>query len=55
MRSFSFPCLNFPNEYVPILGMKLVAQIQLKPTEDQHGLLLPTLERANAACNAISD
>src|SRR5258708_19152074 len=35
--------------------MKLVAQIQLKPTEDQHKLLKATLERANAACNAISD
>ncbi len=35
--------------------MKLVAQIQLKPTEHQHGLLKATLERANAACNAISD
>jgi IS605 OrfB family transposase len=34
--------------------MKLVAQIQLKPTEHQHALLKATLERANAACNAIS-
>src|SRR5258708_6196509 len=34
--------------------MKLIAQIQLKPTEDQHKLLKATLERANAACNAIS-
>ncbi len=35
--------------------MKLVAQLQLKPSEHQHGLLKATLERANAACNAISD
>ena len=35
--------------------MKLVAQLQLKPTEHQHQLLKATLERANIACNAISD
>ncbi len=34
--------------------MKLVAQIQLKPTNHQAALLKATLERANAACNAIS-
>jgi len=34
--------------------MKLVAQIQLKPTAHQAILLKATLERANAACNAIS-
>ncbi len=35
--------------------MKLVAQIQLRPTEHQAMLLKTTLERANAACNAMSD
>jgi IS605 OrfB family transposase len=34
--------------------MKMTAQIQLKPTSHQHKLLKETLERANAACNAIS-
>jgi IS605 OrfB family transposase len=36
-------------------GMKLVAQIKLRPTPAQHAALKATLERANAACNAISD
>jgi putative transposase len=35
--------------------MKLVAQLKLKPTAEQHALLKVTLERANAACNALSD
>jgi putative transposase len=35
--------------------MKLTAKIRLNPTEDQHDLLLQTLERANVACNYISD
>jgi putative transposase len=35
--------------------MKLVAQLKLKPTPQQHTLLKTTLERANAACNAMSD
>ncbi len=34
--------------------MKLTAQLQLKPTTQQHQRLTATLERANAACNAIS-
>jgi putative transposase len=34
--------------------MKLIAQIKVLPTPDQHAALLSTLERANAACNAIS-
>jgi putative transposase len=34
--------------------MKLVAQLKLKPTPEHHALLKATLERANAACNAIS-
>ncbi len=33
----------------------MTAQIQLKPSDDQHKLLKVTLERANAACNAISE
>src|SRR5258706_4552585 len=35
--------------------MKLVEQLQLRPTDQQRLLLKATLERANAACNAISD
>jgi putative transposase len=35
--------------------MKLTAQIQLKPTPQQAELLKVTLERANAACNRVSD
>src|SRR5579871_1636884 len=35
--------------------MKLIAQLQLKPTPHQAMLLKATLERANAACNAISE
>lgn len=46
--------LNFSDGYVILLSMKLVAQLKLKPTAAQHTLLKATLERANAACNAIS-
>lgn len=35
--------------------MKLIAQIQLKPTPEQGQALLQTMERANDACNAISE
>src|SRR5437016_939537 len=35
--------------------MKLIAQLQLKPTTEQAQLLKTTLEAANAACNVISD
>lgn len=35
--------------------MKLTAQIKLVPTPEQANALRETLERANAACNAISD
>jgi predicted transposase len=35
--------------------MKLTAKIKLHPSEDQHQLLLQTLERANTACNSISE
>ena len=34
--------------------MKLTAQVKLVPTPEQARLLKETLERANAACNAIS-
>lgn len=34
--------------------MKLTAKIKLTPTQEQHELLLRTLERANDACNYIS-
>lgn len=34
--------------------MKLIAQIKLLPTPKQRDSLVSTLERANAACNAIS-
>jgi putative transposase len=34
--------------------MKLIAQLKLLPTPDQHAALLQTLEQANEVCNAIS-
>lgn len=34
--------------------MKLIAQIRLNPTSEQHAILLATLVEANTACNAIS-
>ena len=34
--------------------MKLVAQVQLKPTPQQAQLLRCTMERANQACNHLS-
>jgi putative transposase len=34
--------------------MKLIAQLQLKPTPEQKRALLATMERANEACNYIS-
>jgi predicted transposase len=35
--------------------MKLIAQLKLQPTPDQHAALKQTLEVANAACNYVSD
>ena len=35
--------------------MKLTAKIKLQPTPEQQPLLLHTLERANAACNYVSE
>lgn len=35
--------------------VKLVAQVKLNPTKEQAKVLRQTLERANAACNAISE
>lgn len=35
--------------------MKLTAKVKLQPTADQHRYLLQTLERANAACDYISE
>lgn len=37
------------------VGMKLIAQVKLQPTPDQHAALLQTLETANAACNYVSE
>ncbi|MFV9503627.1 MAG: hypothetical protein AB4911_03590 [Oscillochloridaceae bacterium umkhey_bin13] len=34
--------------------MKLIAQIKLNPTPEQHAALLATLREANAACDAFS-
>ncbi len=34
--------------------MKLIAQVRLYPTKDQHAALKQTLETANAACDYIS-
>lgn len=36
------------------LSMKLIAQVKLQPTEEQHAALKQTLETANAACNYVS-
>lgn len=35
-------------------AMKLIAQVKLQPTSEQHTALLRTLEAANAACNYVS-
>lgn len=35
--------------------MKLIAQLKLQPTPEQHTALKQTLEAANAACNYVSD
>jgi len=35
--------------------VKLIAQIQIRPTQEQARLLLETIERSNAACNYASD
>jgi IS605 OrfB family transposase len=35
--------------------MKLIAQLKLQPTPEQHEALKRTLEAANAACNYVSD
>jgi putative transposase len=35
--------------------MKLIAQLKLQPTPEQHALLKQTLETANAACNYASE
>jgi len=35
--------------------MKLIAQVKLQPTDEQARALLDTLEKANAACNYVSD
>ena len=34
--------------------MKLIAQVKLTPTPEQHAALLATLAEANAACDTIS-
>lgn len=36
------------------MHMKLTAKVKLLPTDEQRHYLLETLERANAACNWIS-
>lgn len=35
--------------------MKLIAQVKMTPSLEQHTALLETMKRANAACNAISE
>lgn len=37
------------------IGMKLIAQVKLLPTDEQRQYLLQTLEQTNAACNILSD
>jgi putative transposase len=34
--------------------MKVIAQVKLNPTPEQHAALLATLERANQTCDTIS-
>ncbi|MER3401906.1 MAG: hypothetical protein C4337_01040, partial [Armatimonadota bacterium] len=35
--------------------MNLTLMVKLMPTEEQHTALLETMERFNAACNAIAE
>src|SRR3990172_11900078 len=42
-------------EAVYNIGMKLTAKVKLQTTPEQHQALLETIERANAACDLISD
>lgn len=35
--------------------MKLTAKLKLKPTKEQHHMLLDIMERTNAACNYVSE
>jgi putative transposase len=41
-------------EYGTLDRVKVIAQVKLNPTPDQHAALLATLERANEACDTIS-
>jgi IS605 OrfB family transposase len=51
---FSFQHIEFAENTCYNSTMKLTAKIKLNPTETQRQMLLETLERANAACNYIS-
>ncbi|MER3403680.1 MAG: transposase, partial [Armatimonadota bacterium] len=35
--------------------MNLTLTVKLQPTDEQHAALLETMERFNAACNAIAE
>jgi len=47
--------LRYGIEYAILEDMKLTIAVKLQPTQEQSSLLVETLERANAACNCISD
>jgi putative transposase len=50
----SFHCIEFSVILFYTVSMKLTAKVKLLTTPDQHAYLLQTLERANAACDYIS-
>jgi putative transposase len=41
-------------EYVTLDRVKVIAQVKLNPTPEQHATLLATLQRANQTCDTIS-
>src|SRR5205085_671248 len=47
--------LQYLTSQAIILRVKLIAQVKLLPSKEQAEALKQTLERANAACNAISE
>ncbi len=55
MRQCSFHYLELSDDLCYPIRMKLTATVKLQPDESQRQLLFETLERANAACNYISE
>ena len=50
-----FMYLTIAGECAIIPAMKLIAQVKLQPNTEQAAALQETIQRANAACNYISD